>query len=98
MARRPKSPIPAATPSALPSLACSVVVTRYPTGCLGLEYRGSQFYWWCWKITEMLGKTDSLGIPRTAIRWQERYYDGDYRDPKNYKLRPWNPRNSELNP
>lgn len=95
MARHPKSPPKDATPDALPSTACSVVVTRYPTGCLGLDYRGSQFFWWCWNLDDMLEKTDSLGIPRAAIRWQERYHDGDYRDPANYKTRRWVTRNTE---
>jgi len=66
-------------------------ITRYPTGCLALEYGGSKFFHWCFDLGEMLAKTDLLGIDRESIHWQERYYDGDYRDPKNYKLRAWSP-------
>jgi hypothetical protein len=74
--------------------ACSVVVTRYPTGCLGLDYQGSPFFWWCFDLKEMLAKIDSLGIKRSRVKWQERYYhNGRYLVPSDYRLRPWNPRN-----
>jgi Leu/Phe-tRNA-protein transferase len=82
-----ETPVAAAT-------ACSVVVTRYPTGCLGLDYQGSPFFWWCFDLKEMLAKIDSLGIKRSCVKWQERYYhNGRYLVPSDYRLRPWNPRN-----
>lgn len=83
-----KSSLPAEKSSSTDN---SATVTRYPTGCLGLDYRGSLFFFWCDKLSEMLEKIDSLQIDRRRVRWQERYFDGDYRDPKNYKLRRWNP-------
>ena len=78
------------------AVPCSAVVTRYPSGVLGLDYRGSLFWWWCFNLDEMLSKIDSLDIPRQSVRWQERYFDGDYRIAENYKTRAWIPRNSEL--
>jgi len=74
------------------TMSDTATVTRYPSGCLGLDYRGAIFCAWCFRLDEMLAKTDALGIPRSSIRWQERYFDGDYRIPENYKTRPWNPR------
>ena len=70
----------------------TATITRYVTGCLGLDYQGAMFCAWCFDLDEMLAKTDALGIPRAAIRWEERYYDGDPIIPENYKTRPWNPR------
>ena len=67
-------------------------VTRYPTGCLGLDYQGHQFYWWCFDLKEMLAKLDTLGIKRSRVRWQEKYYhNGRYEKPSDYRTRTWNP-------
>ena len=53
------------------------------------------FWWWCFNLDEMLSKIDSLDIPRQSVRWQERYFDGDYRIAENYKTRAWIPRNTK---
>ena len=91
-----QSPNPSATLPALHAETCSVVVTRYPTGCLGLDYQGSLFFSWCFDLKEMLAKIDALGIKRSRVRWQEKYYhNGRYLIPSDYRTRPWNPRNAK---
>lgn len=43
----------------------------------------------------MRNKLAELNIPAESVRWQERYYDGDYRDPANYKTRRFFPQNDQ---
>lgn len=86
------------TNTRFPRTTCSAVVTRYPTGCLGLDYQGSMFFWWCFDLKLMIAKIDSLEITRSSVRWQEKYYhNGRYLIPSDYRTRPWNPEN-ETNP
>jgi hypothetical protein len=54
------------------------------------------FFWWCFDLNEMLAKIDALGITRSSVRWQEKYYHlGRYLVPSDYRTRPWNPRKLE---
>jgi hypothetical protein len=74
---------------------CSAVVTRYPTGCFGIDYNGSMFHWWGFKETEVHAELERLRIPAKRVKWEERYYDRryDFNDPLSYKTRPFIPHN-----
>ncbi len=71
--------------------ACSAVVTRYPTGCFGIDYNGSMFHWWGFVEAEVHAELERLRIPPRRVKWQERYYDRrfDFNDPRSYRTRPF---------
>jgi hypothetical protein len=77
----------------LPRTTCSALVTRYPTGCFGINYQGSMFYWWGFKEAEAHAELKRLRIPAKRVKWEERYYDKryDFNDPRSYKTRKFVP-------
>lgn len=70
--------------------ACPALVTRYPTGCFGIDYQGSMFFWWGF------GELERLRIPAKMVKWEKRYYDRryDFNDPRSYKTRKFIPQNA----
>ena len=74
--------------------ACSAVVTRYPTGCFGIDYQGSMFFWWGFGESNVHGELERLRIPQQRVKWEERYYDRRYEfnDPRCYSTRRFIPR------
>ena len=77
--------------------ACSAVVTRYPTGCFGINYQGSMFFWWGFVEADVHVELERLRIPARRVKWEERYYDRryDFNDPRSYKTRPFIPQNAQ---
>jgi len=74
--------------------ASSVVVTRYPTGCFGINYRGHMFYWTAWTEIEIQKKLRELGGESKTGIWEERYYhNGRYEIPSDYRTRKFIPQN-----
>jgi len=71
-------------------------VTRYPTGCFGIAYRGSMFFWWAFDQSKIHEKLEKLRIPANQVKWEERYYDLRYslNDPRSYKTRKFIPTNA----
>ena len=69
------------------------IVTRYPTGCFGINHNGSMFFWWGWNESEARAKIKELGIPKRQVKWEERYYDlrFDINDPRCYSTRKFYP-------
>jgi Leu/Phe-tRNA-protein transferase len=92
-----KAGIKTATPTALPRTTCSAVVTRYPTGCFGIDYQGSMFFWWGFGENNVHAELERLRIPAKRVKWEERYYDRryDFNDPRSYKTRKFIPLNAE---
>jgi hypothetical protein len=78
------------------------IVTRYPTGCFGIEYNGSMFHWWGFEEAGVHAELERLHIHPCTVKWQERYYDQRYplSDPRSYALREFIPNNGSavLNP
>jgi len=74
---------------------CSAVVTRYPTGCFGIDYQGSMFFWWGFSEAEAHAELERLRIPAQNVEWDERYYDRryDFNDPRCYSKRKFIPQN-----
>lgn len=68
----------------------AAVVTRYPTGVFGIQWRGNMFWWWGHNEVEVHQKLREINP--SAVKWEERYYDGDFSDPKNYKTRRYFPK------
>lgn len=93
-----QSPNPSATPPALHAETCSAVVTRYPTGCFGIDHQGSMFFWWGFGEKNVHAELDRLRIPAKRVKWEERYYDRryDFNDPRSYKTRKFIPQNTDL--
>jgi hypothetical protein len=83
-----KARIKTATPT-----TCSAVVTRYPTGCFGIDYQGSMFFWWGFGEEKVHAMLAHLRIPPQNVTWQERYYDRrfDFQDPRCYRTRKFIP-------
>jgi hypothetical protein len=83
--------------SALPRTTCSAVVTRYPTGCFGIDYQGSMFHWWGFGEGKVHAMLAHLRIPPQNVTWQERYYDRrfEFNDPRCYRTRPFIPKNAK---
>lgn len=71
----------------------TAIVTRYPTGALGLEYMGSRFYRLRTNNAAMIKDLKRLRIPIESIEWVEHYYDRSIplNDPRCYKQRPMEP-------
>ncbi len=71
----------------------TAIVTRYPTGALGLDYMGSMFFRLHTKDSDMIQDIKWLRIPVENIEWVEHYYDRafDFNDPRSYKKRPMKP-------
>lgn len=71
----------------------TAVVTRYPTGALGLDYMGSMFFRLHTTDAAMIQEIKWLRIPLEGIEWNEHYYDRnfDFNDPRGYKKRPMKP-------
>lgn len=78
--------------------ACSAVVTRYPTGCFGIDYQGSMFFWWGFSEAEAHAELERLRIPAKNVEWDERYYDRryDFNDPRCYSKRKFIPQNAQV--
>jgi hypothetical protein len=72
---------------------CSALVTRYPTGCFGIDYNGSVFHWWGFVEADVHAELERLRIPAKRVKWEERYYDRryDFNDPRSYKTRKFIP-------
>lgn len=85
------------TSPALPRTTCSAVVTRYPTGCFGIDYQGSMFFWWGFGEENVHTMLAHLRIPPQNVTWEERYYDRSFafQDPGYYRTRPFIPQNVE---
>jgi Leu/Phe-tRNA-protein transferase len=81
---------------ALPRTTCSALVTRYPTGCFGIDYQGSMFFWWGFGEENVHAELERLRIPAKQVKWEERYYDRryDFNDPRSYKTRKFIPQNA----
>jgi hypothetical protein len=77
--------------------ACSAVVTRYPTGCFGIDYNGSMFHWWGFGEENVHAELERLRIPAKQVKWEERYYDRRYNfnDPRCYAKRKFIPQNDQ---
>ena len=77
--------------------ACSAVVTRYPTGCFGIDYQGCMFFWWGFVEADVHAELERLRIPQQRVKWEERYYDRKYEfnDPRSYKTRPFILKNAQ---
>ena len=77
---------------------CSAVVTRYPTGCFGIDYNGSMFFWWGFEEQHVHAKLANLRIPPENVKWEERYYDlrYDFNDPRSYQTRALVPNDRNL--
>lgn len=75
------------------TLPCSALVTRYPSGCFGIDYQGSMFFWWGFGEKNVHAELERLRIPAPLVEWQERYYDSRYdcNDPRSYKTRKFIP-------
>ena len=69
-------------------------VTRYPTGCFGIDYNGSMFFWWGFVEADVHAELERLRIPPRRVKWEERYYDRkyDFNDPRSYRTRPFTPK------
>jgi hypothetical protein len=69
------------------------IVTRYPTGCFGIEYNGSMFHWWGFEESGVHAELERLHLHPCMVKWQERYYDRRYplSDPRSYALREFMP-------
>lgn len=95
-----KARIKTATPTALPRTTCSAVVTRYPTGCFGIDYQGSMFFWWGFGEENVHAKLADLRIPPQNVTWEERYFDRrfDFNDPRSYRTRQFIPQNVQEHP
>jgi Leu/Phe-tRNA-protein transferase len=74
------------------------VVTRYPTGCFGLDYQGRLFFWWGFGEHNIHAEIHRLRIPPANVKWQERYYDRKYHfnDPRSYRTRKYTPKNPNI--
>lgn len=72
---------------------CLAVVTRYPTGCFGIDYNGSMFFWWGFGEAKVHAELQRLRIPPQSVKWQENYYDRRYHfnDPRCYRTRKFFP-------
>lgn len=72
-----------------------VTVTRYPTGCFGIDYQGSMFFWWGFEEANVHAELERLRIPPRQVKWKEKYYDKrfDFNDPRSYKTRKFIPKN-----
>lgn len=83
---------------ALPRTNCSALVTRYLTGCFGIDYQGIMFFWWGFGEKNVHAELGRLRIPAKRVKWEERYYDRryDFNDPRSYKTRKFIPQNAEL--
>ena len=81
---------------ALPRTTCSALVTRSPTGCFGIDYQGSMFFWWGFGEPNVHAELERLRIPAKRVKWEERYYDRqyDFNDPRSYKTRKFIPQNA----
>ena len=92
-----KARIKTATPAAFSRTTCSAVVTRYPTGCFGIGYQGSMFYWWGFGEENVHAMLTRLRIPTQCVTWEDRYYDRryDFNDPRCYRTRKFIPQNAE---
>lgn len=77
---------------------CSALVTRYPTGCFGIDYQGSMFFWYGFGEANVHAELERLRIPAKRVKWEERYYDRRYNfnDPRSYKTRKFIPQNASL--
>lgn len=73
-----------------------VTVTRYPTGCFGIAYQSSMFFWWSFSESKIQAELEQLRIPPDQVKWEERYYDLRYNlnDPRSYKTRKFTPTNA----
>ena len=71
-------------------------VTRYPTGCFGIDHQGSMFFWWGFGETNVHVELERLRIPANQVKWEEKYYDRrfDFNDPRSYKTRKFTPTNA----
>ena len=71
------------------------IITRYPTGCFGIDYQGSMFFWWGFKEANVHAELERLRIPSRQVKWKEKYYDKrfDFNDPRYYKTRKFIPKN-----
>ena len=69
------------------------IVTRYPTGCFGINHNGHDFYWWGFDESEVHKQLVKLKVPKRLVTWEERYYrDGRYIVPSDYMTRPYTPK------
>ena len=64
-------------------------VTRYPTGCFGIDYMGCMFFWWSFSESKIQAELEQLRIPANQVKWEERYFDTRFspNDPRSYKTR-----------
>ena len=71
-------------------------VTRYPTGCFGIAYQNSMFFWWSFSESKIQAELKQLCIPPNQVKWEERYYDARFgpNDPRSYKTRKFTPTNA----
>lgn len=70
------------------------IVTRYPSGCFGIDYQGSMFFWYGFEEKDAYDELKRLRIPPENVRWEERYYDRrfNFGDPRAYRTRPYVPK------
>ena len=68
-------------------------VTRYPTGCFGIAYQNSMFFWWSFDESKIQAELEQLRIPPNQVKWEERYFDTRFspNDPRSYKTRKFTP-------
>ena len=68
-------------------------VTRYPTGCFGIDYQGCMFFWWSFSESKIQAELKQLRIPPNQVKWEERYHDTRFspNDPRSYKTRKFTP-------
>jgi hypothetical protein len=92
MSKKKKSETPVAA-----ATTCSALVTRYPTGCFGIDYNGSMFHWFGFVEADVHAELKRLRIPPRRVKWEERYYDRrfDFNDPRSYRTRKFIPQNEK---
>ena len=76
----------------------AAVVTHYPSGCFGIDYKGSLFFWWGFGEKNVRAELKRLKVDPHNVRWQEKYNDPElpFHDPRSYKTREFIPNNKPI--